>query len=113
MDVGQQIVGVTPDWLESNIASVGSDSFGSGAPVRLHKRQDEIVAWVARNAPRGKWLALDDRAGGFADQCPHLFLVPGKGTDEGGQGITASVAVDLRKRLDAFLRIQQDLTGSG
>ena len=105
LDVGQQIVGVTPDWLESTIASVASDSFPDGAQGSPHKRQDEIVAWVSRNAPRGQWLALDDRAGGFADQCPHLFLVPGTGKDDGGQGITPSVAIDLRKRLDAFLRI--------
>jgi hypothetical protein len=58
MDVRQQIVGVTPDWLESNITSVGSDSSGNGAPVRSHRRQDEIVAWVTQNAPRGQWLAL-------------------------------------------------------
>ena len=107
-DISQQIVGVTPDWLEQNAASLSADSAHGGKPARSHRRQDEIATWISRNAPGGRWLAVDDRAGGFEDRCPHLFLVPGATEDGGGQGITAPVAIDLQQRLNSFLALFQE-----
>jgi len=104
MDVSLQIVGVTPDLLETNVTWMASDARLDGATVSTHKRQGEITAWMGRNAPWGLWSALDDRAGGFEGHCQQLFLVPATTKDGGGPGITASVAIDLRMRLDEFLR---------
>ena len=103
-DIGLRIVGVTPDLLETQAPWVVSGGRDDGVPVSTHKRQTEIMAWIGRNAPGRRWLALDDRATGFEARCRHLFLVPGTTKDGGGPGITATVAIDFRKRLDEFLR---------
>ena len=103
-DISLRIVGVTPDVLQTNASWMVSDALLDGASVSTHKRQSEIMAWICRNAPAGRWLALDDRASGFEGHCRHLFLVPGTTKDGGGPGITALIAIDFRKRLDQFLR---------
>lgn len=103
-DISLQIVGVTPDLLEISDAWMIADAHCHGASVSTYKRQSEIMTWIGRNAPGGRWLALDDRASGFEGHCRQLFLVPGTTKDGGGTGITASIAIDFRKRLDAFLR---------
>jgi hypothetical protein len=61
-DIAARIVGVTPFLLPENPELKGS-------------RQREIVSWMDQHAPDGAWLALDDTALYFEDECPHLFLI--------------------------------------
>lgn len=94
----RQMVGVTPDLHEA--PSGGWTSTGS-----IHqggRRQREIERWMRTYAPGGQWLAIDDRADGFEDNCPCLFLVPDVYEENGG-GINATLAIDLQDRLEAFL----------
>jgi hypothetical protein len=102
-DLRLQIVGVTPDWSQASTAWMACGASHDVVPYSRHRRQGEIVAWISRNAPGSAWLAVDDRAMGFVEQCPHLFLVHGSIKDGGGPGITPSVAIDLKRRLDEFL----------
>jgi HAD domain in Swiss Army Knife RNA repair proteins len=103
-DIRQRIVGVTPQLADADATSIHSDSSLRGVVAGKHKRQCEIVAWISRNAPDGRWLALDDRASGFEPHCPHLFLVPGTTINGGGPGITTDVAIEFRTRLEKFLQ---------
>jgi len=103
--VRAQIVGVTPSLADVDaIAKHSSPPDPPGAVSARYQRQNEITAWIHRNAPKARWLAVDDRASGFADTCPDLFLVPGFTEGGGGPGITAAVAIDLQKRLQWFLQ---------
>jgi len=103
--VRAQIVGVTPNLAEVDRATISPTPTGTpGTAGARPRRQDEINAWIQCNAPAARWLAVDDRASGFADACPDLFLVPGFTERGGGPGITAAVAIDLRKRLQWFLQ---------
>ena len=100
-----QIVGVTPFLADAHADSIGSSSAGvAGAVADRYPRQAEIALWIWRNAPIARWLAVDDRASGFVDRCPDLFLVPGPTGEGGGPGITAVVAAALRQRLQQFLQ---------
>ena len=103
--IRQQIVGVTPFIADAHAASIGSSIAGvAGTVAGRHPRQAEITLWIRRNAPKAQWLAVDDRAGGFADRCPDVFLVPGPTGEGGGPGITETVAAALRERLRQFLQ---------
>jgi hypothetical protein len=102
-DIGPRVVGVTPDLADPATTAIGSPAPIDRAATGTYRRQGEITAWIRRNAPKGQWLALDDRSSGFEQDCPNLFLVPGTSRDGGGPGITASVAADLGRRLEAFL----------
>jgi hypothetical protein len=84
-----RIVGVTPDL---HIAF----EFPNGS------RQEEIEAWMTEYAPNGQWLAVDDRAKLFKDDCPNLFLVPEYRPDCGA-GLNSVVAAEFTKRLAAFV----------
>lgn len=98
-DIARQVVGVTPDLLDETPdpwAMVGGASSVSGS------RQREVVAWMREFAPAAQWLAIDDRTGYFADDCPHLFAVP-SWLNSGGTGLNSMVAEALRDRLVQFL----------
>jgi hypothetical protein len=84
-----KIVGVTPDL---DIAF----EFPNGS------RQEEIEAWMTEYAPNGQWLAVDDRANLFKEDCPPLFLVP-EYHPGCGAGLNSVVAADFSKRLAEFV----------
>lgn len=63
MDIAIRIVGVTPNLVVNYTLQPGL-------------RQTEIETWMAENAPNGKWLAIDDRAGMFQPGCQNLFHIP-------------------------------------
>jgi hypothetical protein len=91
-DIARQVVGVTPDHF--------------GWPDR--NRQSEIADWMARHAPDGAWLAIDDRAAWFEAGCSALFLVAP--IRQGGPGcLDAVTCAQLALRLQQFL--QPDLAG--
>lgn len=77
-----RIVGGTP------VIAVGSGD------TSLPKRHREILAWLEGNGyPDARWLAVDDDAEYFADDCWELFLV------DGAEGLTSASIEQLRVRL--------------
>lgn len=94
-DISRRIVGVTP-----NIPSQPLCGWELSAMTQKGRRQREVEAWLAEFAPAARWLAVDDRAMGFDDGCPHLFLVP-TGPDSGG--LTPLEGAKLQVRLGEFL----------
>jgi len=96
-DMAHQIVGVTPDLMDQ------PGPWGmEGGGARSGSRQREVIAWMRTHSPAGQWLAIDDRASYFAQDCPDLFLVPGALECTAG-GITPAVADELLTRLREFL----------
>lgn len=92
VDIARQIIGVTPDL---SIPEGG----GIGICVQAGMtRERECKTWMRQHAPGGEWLAIDDRASYFSNNCANLFLVPGKFQDE-GYGLNDSVAVEFEDRL--------------
>jgi hypothetical protein len=63
MDIATRIQGVTPNLVTESAFEPGI-------------RQREVEAWMAANAPAGKWLAIDDHAGIYAPGCESLFHIP-------------------------------------
>ena len=98
-DVRERIIGVTPYLSGTETASPGSQL---PVPSR-YTRHNEILAWINRNSAHAQWLAVDDRASGFEDPCPQLFLVPGTNREGGGPGITAEVGLRLQARLESLM----------
>lgn len=43
--------------------------------LRIPNRQREILAWMHRHCPSGRWLAIDDCASLFEPGCENLFVV--------------------------------------
>lgn len=108
-DIGRQILGVTSEIMPG--ARMAWEMHGGPASSPAGMRQQEVQAWMDTYAPAGQWLALDDRASLFEDDCPFLFHVPGLHHNEGG-GISSLVAADLRDRLKEFLDFDQKITRS-
>jgi hypothetical protein len=101
-DVASQIVGVTPYWTHDEIANFsGWSEIGGDASKEKH-RQREILLWMKDHAPKGKWLAIDDRPEYFHEDCEGLFIVPNNGTN-GYCGLTTKVSYDFFEKLKAFL----------
>lgn len=77
--VAPQIAGVT-----SNFANIDPERIEaltmkmnamSGVSSRPAYRQIEVMDWMADHAPNGNWMAIDDRAEYFEEECRHLFVV--------------------------------------
>lgn len=108
-DIAQRIVGVTPD-LPVLTPGKGKHDLGKtwqlpdGTVVDSAHREHEIRLWMAEHAPKGDWLAIDDRGSWFSKGCPHLFAVPGLYEEDGG-GISVTVGIDLLQRLAQFLYV--------
>lgn len=85
-----QIVGVTPD-LDA-----------TWEPSKDHNRQSEIEAWMSQFSPGGQWLAIDDRASLFNENCENLFCVPDYRPGLGA-GLNLQVCDDLKLRLHLFM----------
>lgn len=85
-DIGQRIIGVTPDF---NIPGFDLDY--------RYLRQKEIEAWLKSNGRQdARWIALDDTDWMFRSDCEHLLLVDGK------VGF-ASVEAALRDKIKATM----------
>ena len=101
LETAKRIIGVTPEFDEAPMElNVGYSKRLMGHGIR----QYEIEHWMQAFAPRGQWLAIDDRACFFREDCVNLFLVPQDGHGAGGIGITIQVAQDLTKRIAGFVR---------
>lgn len=80
-----RIVGGTP------VIAVGSGD------TSLPKRHREILVWLEGNGyADSRWLAVDDDAEYFADDCRELFLV------DGAEGLTSTSVEQLRQRLRGY-----------
>jgi len=102
-DIRDRIIGVTPYLSGTEAASPGTPLRAVRAVASRYTRHNEILAWITRNSAHAQWLAVDDRASGFEDACPQLFLVPGTTREGDGPGITAEVGLRLRTRLESLL----------
>lgn len=87
-DIQHQCVGMTP-WIRENIH---------------HVRYHEIQQYLKENNIKNPWLAIDDLAILFPQNCENLFLVNGR------EGVTKPTAKLLEKRIKEI--IQQHKEGS-
>ena len=77
--VASQIVGVTSNFAKFNPERIHALTLKmnalSGVSSRPAYRQIEVMDWMADHAPSGRWLAIDDHAEYFEEDCRHLFEV--------------------------------------
>ena len=67
-DMRPRVVGVTP-----SVKNPAPSWVSTKAPA--HEREWEIETWLQANRPVGTpWIAIDDRAHWFRDNCPDLLL---------------------------------------
>lgn len=97
-DIAKRVVGSTPDFLpETKITEEWRPFVGPSMPAR----QREIEAWMSKNSPNGKWLAIDDMPKMFSKDCPNLFVVPSKPIG-GGYGLTDDLMPKFIEALRTF-----------
>jgi hypothetical protein len=93
--VALQIVGVTPNFAKINPGKSHALTLKmnalSGVSSRPAYRQIEVMNWMADHAPNGRWLAIDDRAEYFEEECRHLFEVR---LNNGANGANGALAQD-------------------